>query len=198
MLAHLDRCASCRARSEEWAQTADVLPTLLADAEPPAGFEARTLERLRIDRARVPRWSLPRRVFAVAAVIAAAMIVTLATVRIIDAGGSGGSSPAATAPANVRSARMMGASGGVAGDVFMTAGDESYVFMDVDYGARSGTYRVEATDASNQVTMLGSMSITNGRGVWAGEANGETPTTVRLVDAEGEVWCTARFAPAAT
>jgi hypothetical protein len=195
VLAHLDTCASCRAKAEEFAQTADVLPTLLADAEPPAGFEARTLERLRIDRARVPRWSMSRRVFAVAAIVAAAMIVTLATVRILDAGSS---SPSASTPTNVTSAQMVGASGHAAGDVFMTAGKESYVFMDVDYGARSGTYNVEAIDAADQVTKLGSMSITDGRGAWAGETKGETPTTVRLVDDEGQVWCTARFGPVAT
>jgi anti-sigma-K factor RskA len=196
VLAHLDTCATCRAKSEEWAETADVLPTLLPEAEPPAGFEARTLERLRFEQTRVPRWSLTRRVLSVAAIVAAAMIVTLATVRILDADNS--SSPTASGSSNVTSARMVGANGGAAGDVFMTAGNESYVFMDVDYGARSGTYRVEATDAANQVTKLGSMSITNGRGVWAGEAKGETPTTVRLVDSEGQVWCTARFGPVAT
>ena len=195
VLAHLDVCASCRARSEKFAATADVLPTLLADAEPPGGFEARTLERMRFERARVPRWSLARRILTVAAIIAGAMIVTLATVRIVDAGSS---SPSASGRGDVTSARMVGANGGEAGNVFLTTGDEQYVLMSVDYGARSGTYRVEATDATNQVTRLGSMSITDGRGVWAGESKGETPTIVRLVDAEGQVWCTARFGPVAS
>ena len=95
-------------KAEDLAATADVLPTLLADAEPPAGFEARTLERLRIDQARVPRWSLSRRVLTVAAIVAAAMIVTLATVRILDAGSS---SPSASGSTEVKSAPMVGASG---------------------------------------------------------------------------------------
>jgi hypothetical protein len=122
------------------------------------------------------------------------MIVTLATVRIIDARSS---SPSASGPAEMRSARMVGAGGRQAGDVFVTSGKEAYVFMDVDYGVRSGTYRVEATDAANQVTKLGALEITDGRGAWAGESKGAPPTTVRLVDDQGEVWCTARFGPVA-
>ena len=62
-----------------------MLPGLLAEAEPPPGFEARTLERLRADQAPVPRRSMMRRVLTVAAIVAVVMIATLAAVRIIDA-----------------------------------------------------------------------------------------------------------------
>ena len=85
VLDHLDSCPSCRAESGEWAATVDVLPSLLAEAEPPAGFEARTLERLRADQARVPRRSLTQRIFALAAVVAFVMVASIAAVRIIDA-----------------------------------------------------------------------------------------------------------------
>jgi hypothetical protein len=55
VLAHLDRCAACRDESGDWAATADVLPFLLPEAEPPTGFEVRTLDRIRAAQVLVPR-----------------------------------------------------------------------------------------------------------------------------------------------
>jgi anti-sigma factor RsiW len=200
VLDHLDRCAACRAESADWAATVDVLPTLLAEAEPPPGFETRTLGRLRADRARVPRRSTLQRVLAVAAIVAAAMVVTLAAVRIADSRREGSSG---TASAEMTSARMIGHGGKRAGDVFMTLGDERYVFVNVDYGVETGLYRIESTDAANRVTVLGNVAISGGHGAWAGELAGAgapvgTPTTVRLIDERGEILCTARFGPVAT
>ncbi len=85
VLAHLDGCSSCRETTAGFAATVDALPVLLGEAEPPSGFEARTLERLRAERDRVPRRTIVQRVLAVAALVAAVMIVSVAAVRIIDA-----------------------------------------------------------------------------------------------------------------
>ncbi len=191
VLAHLDRCASCREKSADWAAIVDVLPTLLPDAEPPAGFEARALERMRAERARMPRRPRPQRILAIAAIVAAAMIVSVAAVRIIDARGSGSSS------SDVAAADMIG-NGGRAGDAFMTSGSERYVFVSVDYGVKTGQYRIEAVDAHDRVTSLGRLAVLGGHGAWAGElpagAAHRTPAMVRLVDADGKVLCAARFA----
>jgi hypothetical protein len=199
VLDHLDRCSSCREESADWAATVDVLPSVLAEAEPPAGFASRAFERVHADQDRVPRRSLTRRVLSIAAVVAFVMIGTLAAVRIIDAGGS--DSPSST----VRSAQMVGHSGRRAGHVFMTAGRESYVFLDVDYGVQTGTYRIEAVDAADRATALGTVEITGGQGAWAGElagsgkgGDGELPAMVRLVDSDGNVLCSARFGAVAT
>jgi hypothetical protein len=198
VLAHLDRCATCREFSTAWAATVDVLPALLGEAEPPAGFETRTLERLRIDRARVPRRSIMRRLLVAAAIAAAVMITTLAVVRIVDAR----SSESSDAPTEIASAHMVGQSGHRAGDAFMTLGGEQYVFLDVDYGAKTGTYRIEAVDTSDRVTSLGNLTITDGQGAWAGEmpksGTSASPAMLRVVGANGEVFCWARFGPAAT
>jgi hypothetical protein len=191
VLAHLDTCASCRAESGEWAATVDVLPTLLAEAEPPTGFEARTLERLRADQSRVPRRSITQRVLALAAVVAFVMIASVAAVRILDAHGSGSSS------SDVASASMIGNGGRRAGDAFMTSGGERYVFVDVNYGVKTGMYRIESVDAQNDVTALGHVVVSGGHGAWAGElpsGRSGTPAMVRLVDPEGNVLCAARFA----
>ncbi len=192
VLAHLDTCASCRAESGEWAATVDVLPTLLAEAEPPAGFETRTLERLRADQSRVPRRSITQRVLALAAVVALVMIASVAAVRILDARGSGSSS------SDVASATMIGNGGRRAGDAFMTSGGERYVFVDVNYGVKTGMYRIESVDAQNDVTALGHVVVSGGHGAWAGElpsgGRSGAPDMVRLVDPAGNVLCSARFA----
>ena len=199
VLAHLDRCASCREQSAEWAATADVLPMLLTEAEPPVGFEARTLERLRADRDRVPRRSRMQRLLAVAAIVAVVMIGTIATVRIIDARDAESSSDAKPV---VTSAEMIGRSGHGAGAAFMTTGDDQYVFLDVDYGVKSGVYRIEVVDGANRATPIGNVSIKEGQGAWAGELPGGAgtsgPRMVRIVGADGEVFCTARFGPVAS
>ncbi len=197
VLAHLDRCPSCRAESEAWASTADVLPTLLGEAEPPAGFEARTLERLHEEQALVPRWSWWRRAMQVAAIILGAVIVTLGTVRILDARSSGSSKVAETQMASVP---MIGRSGHHAGNAFMTGGEDRYVFLDVDYGAGSGRYEIEAVDDANQSTRIGAVDVESGHGVWAGELpKGATGLqTVRMIGADGKVFCWAKFGPVAT
>lgn len=195
VLAHLDRCAVCRDESAAWAATVDVLPTLLPEAEPPAGFEERTLERLRTDRSRVPRRPMLHRVLAVAAIVAAAVIVSVAAIRIVDARDPGTTATAMT------SARMIGNGGKDAGGAFVTTGHEHYVFLNVDYGVKTGMYRVETIDAANRVTALGQVAITAGHGAWAGElphtATARAPAMLRLVEPGGEILCVARFGPVA-
>jgi anti-sigma-K factor RskA len=195
VLAHLDRCAACRDESAAWAATVDALPTVLADQEPPSGFEARTLERLRADRDRVPRRSTVQRVLMLAAVVAAVIIASVAAIRIIDARSDTSSSTA------LASARMVGNGGKHAGNAFMTSGSEHYVFVDVDYGVKTGMYRVESVDSSDRVTALGMVAVTAGHGAWAGELPGRatvgTPRMVRLVEPSGEVLCVAKFGRAA-
>lgn len=201
VLAHLDECASCRDESADWAATADVLPLLLPEAEPPAGFEARTRERLRAEQILVPRRSTMRRLLTLAAVAAAVMIATLAAVRIVDARSSGSSSES-SGSVPVQSARMIGQKGHEAGNAFMTSGSEQYIFIDVDYGAKSGAYRIEAVDDANRVTPLGAVAINDGHGAWAGEmptgGSAAPPRMVRVIGPDGQVFCTARFGPVAS
>jgi hypothetical protein len=198
VLAHLDRCASCRAELESWAATADALPMLLGDAEPPSGFEGRTMDRLRTAQALEPRWPVWRRVLGVAAIVAMAMIVTLAGVRIVDAGNDGSSGN--VAETEVTSAQMVVRSGHRAGDAFMTGGKDRYVFVDVSYGVGSGRYDIETVDHANRATKIGAVDVTEGHGAWAGEVpeGAAEPQVVRMVDADGKVVCWAKFGPVAT
>jgi hypothetical protein len=156
------------------------------------------MERLRTEQALEPRWPMWRRVLGVAAIVAMAMIVTLAGVRIVDAGNDG-SSRTATGT-EVTSARMVGRSGHRAGDAFMTGGDDRYVFVAVDYGVGTGRYDIQAVDDANRATTIGSVDVTEGHGAWAGEVprGAADPRMLRMLDADGKVFCWAKFGPVAT
>jgi hypothetical protein len=198
VLAHQDRSASCRAELESWAATADALPLLLGEAEPPSGFEGRTMDRLRTEQALEPRWPIWRRVLGVAAIVAMAMIVTLAGVRLVDAGNGGSSRN--VAETEMTSAQMVGRGGHRAGDAFMTGGDDRYVFVDVDYGVGSGRYDIETVDQANHSTRIGAVDVKEGHGAWAGELpkGSADPQMLRMIDADGKVFCWAKFGPIAT
>ena len=191
VLAHLDRCSSCRELTAGFAATVDALPVLLGEEEPPPGFEARTLDRLRAERERTPRRSTLYRVLAVAALIAAVMIASIAAVRIVDARSSNQSAVGMTF------ARMVGHSKGPAGHAVLRSGAaERYLWLDVDYGVRTATYRLETIDAQDRVTVAGAVSVAGGHGSWGGEIRGPRPAMVRLVGDDGRVFCIANFAEA--
>lgn len=187
VLAHLDRCSTCRETTSDFAATVDALPVLLGETEPPADFEARTLARLAAERDRIPRRSTVHRVLAVAALVAAVMIASIAAVRIIDARSS------TDTVAGMSFARMVGHASRPAGHAVLRSGGERYLWLDVDYGARSATYRLETVDAQNRVTVAGTVAVSDGHGSWGGEIHGPPPTIVRLVGGDGRVFCAASF-----
>ena len=103
-----------------------MLPHLAPEVEPPAGFERRVLAVMRGDRRRtVRRW-----VSALAATAAAATIVSVALVRIVDAGRDTGQ--VAAAPA-LRTVRMIGGGGLSVGRVTLSSGDPAGIVVSVDY-----------------------------------------------------------------
>jgi hypothetical protein len=187
VLAHLDQCSACRETTSDFAATVDALPVLLGEAEPPPGFEARTLARLAAERDRIPRRSKVQWALAVAALVAAVMITSIAAVRIIDAGSGTGTA------ADMTFARMVGHTSRPAGHAVLRSGEERYLWLDVDYGVRSASYRLETIDARNQVTVAGRVAVSGGHGAWGGEIHGPPPTMVRLVGADGRVFCEAHF-----
>jgi hypothetical protein len=186
VLAHLDRCPSCRETTAGYAVTVDALPLLLGEVEPPKGFEARTLERLRTGRARPTRRTVVARVFGAAAALLAVVLVTVATVRIVDARND-------DVPTFVRTAEMIGHGTNPAGSAMTMTTDEQYMWLDIDYGDGNGRYRVETLDAASRPTVIGTVRVRDGRGSWAGELHGPRPKLVRLVGDDGKVWCEARF-----
>jgi hypothetical protein len=186
VLAHLDRCPACRETTAGYAATVDALPLLLGEAEPPPGFEARTLDRIKAGTPRPSTKTVVSRVLAVAATIAAIVLVTIATVRIVDARND------QDGPMLVQRAEMIGHGTNPAGSAMWLKSDERYLWLDIDYGDRNGSYQIETLDAGRDKKVIGTVQVRQGRGAWAGEVAGPRPAVVRLVDDEGKVWCEAQ------
>lgn len=187
VLDHLAGCEACREVAAEHAAVADMLPLLLAEAEPPGGFEARALARLE----REPRADRGRGRRALLALAAAAIVVALVSIGAAVGVRDAGREPAEE---RVEAATMIGHGGTAAGKAFVVGGTDRYVFVAVDYGVASGSYAIEVIDQGG-TRRLGTMEIADGRGSWAGGDEGRSglPAAVRLVDASGEPVCEARF-----
>ncbi|HEX9506531.1 MAG TPA: zf-HC2 domain-containing protein [Acidimicrobiia bacterium] len=187
VIAHCNECARCRAFVNELTEVADVLPTLVPEAEPPAGFERRVLTRLTVGRRRARR----RWVASVAAVAAAAAIVSITVVRIAESNDATRVvAPTSTAVVSPVAVAMRGGPGdAAAGWVYVTGGRS--VAVAVDYGVPSGSYRLEVRTRNGSARELGTMAITNGHGSWTGASPRPITSgnTIALVDAAGNDAC---------
>jgi hypothetical protein len=186
VLAHLDRCPACRERTAGFAATVDALPLLLGESEPPPGFEERTLERIRAERPKPSGKTVVGRVLAVAAAIAAIVLVTVATVRVIDARNRN------EGPVLAQRVAMVG-HGNYAGSAMWLRTEKPYLWLEVHYGDGDGRYTVETVDRFAGKQVIGTVRVHDGRGAWGGELEGPRPARVQLVNDEGKVWCQARF-----
>jgi anti-sigma-K factor RskA len=192
VLHHVSACAGCRRLVQELTQVADALPHVAPEAEPPPGFEHRVLARIRGDRAR----KLRRRAMVLASTAAAAAILAVATVRIVDATRDSGTTNAAP---TLHTVPMTGADGLTVGRVAVSRGARAQLAVDVDYAVPAGEYALELRAGGDQPTRLGTLRVADGHGEWTGRA--ELPrrgdATVAMIDGAGAVVCSADLRPSA-
>jgi anti-sigma-K factor RskA len=183
-LAHIDRCAGCRTAVHELAEVADSVVLLAREAEPPRGFETRVAQGLVVSERRI-RWRTARLV-AVAA--AAAVILSVVTVRVVDQARAPDGEPAvATVP-------MVGENGATVGQVdVVDSGTFASLALSVDYAVPDGAYRVVLAPDAEARRVLGSMSVSGGRGVWLGTTPQPGRGALELVDDDGATPCSARL-----
>jgi anti-sigma-K factor RskA len=175
---HVNGCARCQALVAEYAEVADALPALAPEAEPPPGFEARTLARLAVPRRRSRR----RLTVAVAVAAAAAAILSIAIVRVVESSTDGAPEPVAVA--------MVDGSGALpAGWAYVTEGRS--VAVALDYGIVDGEYTVRVDPAVGAPADLGTITVSGGRGSFTGRsARPLSPgSTIAVVDAAGVRMC---------
>jgi anti-sigma-K factor RskA len=186
VIAHCNECARCQALVNELSEVADVLPTLVLEAEPPAGFEHRVLARMAAGRRRARR----RWIASGAAAMAAAAIVSITVVRVAESGDTTvASAPVSTTVARPIAVLMRGGSGdAAAGWAYVTSGRS--IAVAVDYGVPSGSYRLEVR-TTHGADEVGTMAITNGHGSWTGTSRTRLVpgSTIALVDAAGNDAC---------
>ncbi len=188
-LAHVDDCVQCRSLVGELTDAGELLPLLSREAEPPSGFEDRVLAAVGGGRKRGRlRW-----LAVVAATAAAAAIVSVATVRVVDRGRDDDRAAAVSPVSEVNSAPMVGAGGANVGWAFASDGRPSAVGISVGYVLPPGSYTIKAISATGATVRLGTMQVTDGYGVWTGttKASDDGLAVISLVDAAGREVCQA-------
>ncbi len=181
---HVNGCARCQALVNELTEAADALPLLAPEIEPPFGFEQRVLSSGRARRRR----SVRRLIAAVAVAAAAAAIVSITIVRVVESG-SDATSVTATSAVKPIAVRMVSASDVPAGWAYVT--NQHSVAIAVDYGVKTGRYRIAVQPKRGSTVTIGTMAIENDRGSWTGTSRvalGEG-STILLVDADGSPSC---------
>jgi hypothetical protein len=163
VLIHLGHCPSCQAYVAELTEAADAVPLVAPEWEPPAGYEDRVLARLDVGRDRHRR----RWFASMAVAAAAAAILSITIVRVVDAG----SPPTVTsAPSNtpaVMQARMVSdVSGDPVGWAYVSGGRA--VALNVSYGLEGGDYDIQVRPTRGASVDIGDMTYEGARGSWAG------------------------------
>lgn len=189
---HVNGCARCQAYVAELTEAADLLPQLVPEAEPPAGFEARTLRRFGADdRQRRRRW-----IASVAAVAAAVAIVSITTVRVIESGDDSTSVAQTPITSVSRSSGVPVAVKMEGGAVPAPAGwayvaNRHGVAVSVNYGVASGNYRIQVAPPKGTTTTIGTMTIDAFKGSWTGRSKAalSAGSRIALVDATGHEVC---------
>jgi hypothetical protein len=158
-LEHLAGCPDCRRELEELSGVADDLLMLAPEREPPAGFEARVLERLMAKQApaRRPRRRLLRRLSFAGAVLASAAATAIALTLVnSDDRHLASQYRAALDGANGKffeSARLRAPDGRQVGTVFGYQGSPSWMFYVLSGPYSTGLY-------SEQIVTRSGRSIT--------------------------------------
>jgi hypothetical protein len=184
---HVNGCARCQALVNELAEAADALPLLAPELEPPVGFEQRVLSSGRARRRR----SVRRLVSAVAVAAAAAAILSITVVRVVESGNDG-ARPSATGPstpAKPMAVKMVSASNLPAGWAYVT--NKHSVAIALDYGLKSGSYKVAVQPPAGSTVTIGTMTVDNHHGSWTGTSQValRVGSTISLVDADGTPSC---------
>jgi hypothetical protein len=185
---HLDHCAPCRTYVAELSEAGDAISLLAPESEPPLGFERRAVERM-VGAERRQRW---RTMKLVAAVAAAAAILSIVLVRIVDDNRAPTASVAAPTHQTVA---MVGADGAHVGEADVQgAGNARSVALTVNYYTLpNGSYRI-VLDSQKGTEPLGDMQVVSGKGAWAGTVPGtDEESKLSLVDATGHALCSAEL-----
>jgi hypothetical protein len=201
-LEHLEGCSSCRGRVEELSESADQLLFAYRPTQPPAGFEARVLNRLEAERLRGsgrPRRRSWRVTVAVAAAAAAIVGLALGPGSLFPGGTRSTTHVAAPRGSVLRTVALISSEGSSdgqpIGDVSAYGGSPAWFFLRVNHGTESDTYQCVLDIAGGRSLWIGPMVISRGEGGWGEHVNVDARAVVaaRLVDDTGRTVATAAF-----
>lgn len=217
LIAHIERCPSCRAHLADLTCLADNLIALVPPVEPPAGFETRVLSAAGAGAspsARRPRWRRfgPR---ALAAVVLAAAVaaggwgardvldppapptqITAPRPADDDPGSTAGDA-APTVAAGARVVRFAALTSGDTriGQVYAYPGPPSWIYMAVDTDHSDLVVSCQVLYRDGPPVPLGTFQLDAGYAAWGSPMPTDRPLPVgaQLVDEHGTVLASARF-----
>jgi hypothetical protein len=167
-LVHIAACTECRTVVEEMSRAADTLLLLAPPKEPPIGFEARAVRRLRGLRPgyRV-RLALAFAGVALACVAATAAVMQAATARDRDLADRYLALLEGTTGGELVATTLYTSDGAKAGQVFAYQGRVNWVFVVVNAPSGAGKHTVVLYPRGQTTgTPIGEMRIVDGRGSW--------------------------------
>lgn len=181
VVAHIEKCAACRAQVNEFTDAADSLLLLVPETEPPAGFESRVLEK--IGRRR------PNRLWLGA--IAAVLILVLATAAAVAVLSRRSPSNQTTAVV----ATMRSTAGTDVGRAIVTNESDAWLYMSATSGEVKGKMACDLVLKDGSVMRLGEFNAEDGSAEWDGSTH--VPKSrireIRVTDAGGTVVGSARI-----
>ncbi len=189
-VAHLPGCNTCRNRVDELVDTSDRLLLAAPDAEPPAGFDAAVLDRLR--SADTPVRHRPRTpLLAFVAGVVVAIAVAAAVLAVF-----------APRTADLASATMWSPAGYEVGTAWTYHGDPAWVLVAVpDWTIWEGAedppdeYRLVVELDDGSAATIGTVTFNQADGSWGTTTTIDTTRIERaeIIDETGRVWCSATF-----
>jgi hypothetical protein len=203
VIAHLDRCTTCRDTVSSLTLTADRLIELLPEAEPPAGFEHRVLAALTPPSPRTRRWRIPvGAIMLTLALVAGGWIIGQVNQESTPAQTKGetdndtqaGERTVLYAP--LTTAAQQNAKRQI-GHAYVYPGNPSWIYLslDTDIPTASETIHCEVVRGDGSIVPVGTFALTHGHGTWGGPApvDRDTLTTAKLISGNGHTLATARF-----
>lgn len=192
VLAHVNDCPACRSELDSYTSLSEHLTLLSPDAEPPLGFESRTINRLGFE-APVVRFRIPRFVLA-AAVIALLVATSIGFV----AGNSMGahSSAAKTAAVHTRIGALVNTSHQSIGTVSITDGAHPVLLMTLTDATPGVRFRCNATLTDGTVVQVATWTASSPQAQWTIplSATAANAVNVFMVDDEDATLATAVLA----
>lgn len=168
VLGHLVGCSECRKLVAELSEVADELLLLAPEAEPPSGFESRTLTRFSARRPR--RWR---------AVAVAALVAIASAAGVFFATG-----PDRELASRYRNALdeangnyfgvlpLMEQDKEKVGNLFVYDGARSWIYVSFDADVSPGRYRAELMTRDGELLELGTFDLSHDDMDWGGEVPG--------------------------
>lgn len=184
-LRHLNVCQTCRSAYDELSATIDAVLPAAPSLAPPAGFDARMLDRLEI---RAPERG---RSYRIPLLVAAAAVIGLC----LGAVGANALLDNETTTASDRGASLVTAGGSTVGTVEPSqSGGHRVVVLQVTDGRPGAHYTCRVRHKDGTVLDAGNWWIPpSGRATWIVDASESTIDRIDLVTDDGRVWSSARL-----